>query len=793
MKLSLLSLLSSITLICCLTATSNVNASIINNQQSQPTSTQETDLKKQILSNLVSVGRAQQSYYLENQFFANQLKKLGLYNTVENGVSGYKWQIFTDKAAKKIAMNVLLPQQKNSRTYINFVVFTITDANEAITISTLCESEQNQLIVPKLPTKFLKNQGVECPAGFRKLELSENEANVSGNSEKEKEQKLIVSMLNSLQQEYYYRHQVFTDNVDELFGFSINKYASDQDLKIKFLPLKSIQNGIITIVPFPQQQQKSYIGIVRPNQSKIKQLDSIVCEISAQASLDLTQLNNLPPNGLLTCPQNFVKVSLNSEEATVISQELESFKKYQAEMSEINKPQKIQILQIADNLAKEGKYLESLQKYFLALEVLGITEYDILTEMNAERSYNPIADTFFQKINPILEVAKPSLLGQKRTIQSKMYALFENYKLETNSTAKKIQEVGALQLGFNILTVPSQELKISEKNMKAFGEISELLQEYFDEQSPDFNKNLPKQLRSYINKNTTAIATIRNLLLNSEIPRWGLDYKWIKEGDFQATIPSYIGMVNLQRLLIIDILDKHQQGNTQQMLQSLEASWQLSESLQDEPSLIGQLVNVIIRRSQLRVLVKIDNLPVVWQQRLLTKDYTKAMLVALNTEAFFQLQGLDKIITPEKDTPLSQLYRNWYGVNTYQLNQAFTTDIEQKKDNLCSLNLQELEKPYLSQQNIIKPSYIKEVLKAHHLMLASEMLQKALQVKATISQKKALPSSLAEMPSNICLGHKWLYKSAADGKWFIYLNKQPIWQSQIGQSPLTYTGKFDNR
>ncbi|MBD2489055.1 type IV pilin-like G/H family protein [Aulosira sp. FACHB-615] len=793
MKLSVLGLLSSLSFIFCFTTTSKVIANTVTDKQNQQISAQELDLKKQILFRLGSVGRAQQAYFLEQQVFATQIKQLELDSNFETSIPGYKWQIFTDKKAKKVAMTVLSPQKNNSRTYVNFVMFTITDGNEYLTLSTLCESEKNQLIIPKLPTKFPKNQGIECPSGFRKLELSDRENQTFEQLEKEKEQRFIVSLLNSLQQQYYSQNQGFTNDIDRLFGFSVNKFISNQDLKIKLLPINNLQNGIISIALLPSQAQKSYLGIVRRNQSQIEQPKAIICELPEKAALNLEKLKNLPLNNFLDCPQNFTPVSLSPEETTTLNQELENFKTYHAKIIEINQPRKTQILQTADQLAKEGKYLDALQKYYLALGALEINEYDILSVMTEEVSFNPIVDNFFKKITPVLQAAKPSLLAEKKAIKSEMSGVFDSFSVKANSPARKIQEIAAWQLGFNLLTVPSQEFKVPENKVLAFVDVADLLQKQFNDKSQVLNHNLDKKLRSYVNKNKTAIATIRNLLLNNEVPRWGIDYKWIKEGDFQAPSPSYIGVVNLQRLLIIDILDKQQQGNNQEMLKSLEASWKLSESLKDEPSLIGQLVNIIIRRSQLRVLEKIDNLPVVWQQRLLEKDYTQAMIQALNIEAFSQWQGLDKIIPPEKDTQLSQLYRDWYGINNFKINQEFYRAIAQRKNNLCSLNIQALEKQYFPQNATISPSYVKQILKAHDLMLESEMLQKVLQVKAAIHPGKALPRELSEMPSNICSGNKWLYKSAADGKWLIYLDKPPIWQSEIERPSLTYTGKFNGR
>lgn len=779
MKLSLLSLLSSISLICYLTTTPQVKANSITNQPQSQITAQEIALKKLIISTLGSIGRAQQSYFLENTYFANQIQKLGLDNNIENTIQGYQWQVLTDKKAKKIVMTVLLPKQSGAKTYVNFVSLTTADNGDPITISTLCESEQNQRLVPQLPTKILKNQGVECPTGFRKLEFSENENSISEQVSNEENLKILVGFLNHLQQQYYSQNRMFTDKMEQLFGGYISQIDPTLDLKLKFLPIQNTKKGIINIVALPNQNYKSYLGIITANVDKTNQISGIICEVPPQISVDIDNLQNSSPNKLTDCPQSLIKINLSAEEIAHIKEGLSTINQYQSQIAEINQPQKTPLLRDAEQLTQEGKYLQALQKYYLALGSLGINEYDIFVEMSGESSFNPLRDAFFKKIKPVLEAAKPLLAKQRQEIKSEMLNVFNQFPTEKNNTAKKIQEVAALQLGFNVLTNPQQDLKIPENQNKAFSEISELLKNSFDEKTQQLNSNLPINLRRYINKNKNAIAAIRNVLLNNEIPHWGLDYTYVKEGDFHAPSPSYLGIINLQRLLIVDIADNLQQGKTQEMLKSLEASWKLSESLKDEPTLIGQLVNVIIRRSQIRIIEKIEHLPIVWQQRLLAHDYTKSMFLGLNIEAFAQLQGLNKIIPPEKDTPLSQLYRDWYGVNTYQLYQKFYGEIARNQHHLCSLDLRAIEQQYFSSENSISPSYVNQIIKSQHLMLESEMMQKVLQIKATIQQKKVLPNTLADIPSNICIGNKWVYKSLANGKWWITLDRPPIWQSQI--------------
>ncbi|AUT00874.1 hypothetical protein CLI64_10965 [Nostoc sp. CENA543] len=773
MKSSLLSILSSISLIAGLTITTNVRANTVANQQEQQISAEELAIKKQVLSNLGAVARAQQAYFLEKNYFATQIKDLGVENNIENSVAGYQWQIFTDPKAKQVIMTVLTPKLNNSRTYVNFVNVTKTSIGNELTFSTVCESVENRRVVPQLPTKMLPNQGVECPSGFREFTVSETENALSERFEQEKQQRILVGVMNILQKQYYSRHGVFADKIATLFATPISNIEQKSGYDLRFLSITDRQTGIITIAALPNQKHKTYLGVITANGSSI-------CEVSPKVSLDLEKLSNLPAKNLLNCGAGLVKVSLSAEETADINKELDNLNKYQAQIAEIENPRKTKALQTADQLAQAGQYLQAQQEYYLSLGALGISEYDLLGELTGESSFNPVRDSFLKKITPVLQAAAPLLLEQKQAIIVEVYNSFDELPKSRNKTAIKIRELAASQLGFNILTTAEEDLKIPDSKKAEFLEVSELLRQQFDDQTQQIPQTLPTKLRSYVNQHSRNITRIRNLLLTEETPTWGLDYKYIKDGDFQAPIPSYLGIVNLQRLLLIDVLEQLQKGNNQEMLKSLEASWKLSESLQNEPSLIGQLVNIIIRRSQIRVMQKIGKLPVVWQGRLLAHDYTKSLLHSLNNEAFSILQGLDKIIPPEKDTPLRQIYRNWYGVNTYTFYQGFYQAVEREKNNLCSVDVKDMEKQYFPYDNSMSPSYVTQIFKAHYLMLESEMMQKVLQLQTSAN-------SPVEIPANVCLGNKWIYQTLPNGKRSISLDKQPIWLSQIKRSPLNYT------
>jgi hypothetical protein len=106
---------------------------------------------------------------------------------------------------------------------------------------------------------------------------------------------------------------------------------------------------------------------------------------------------------------------------------------------------------------------------------------------------------------------------------------------------------------------------------------------------------------------------------------------WISEGN-PLTYPSYLGLVNLQKLFAIDMLYKQEQGKTKEVQEALEASWKLGQSFKNDPLWIGQLVSILATRVQIGVIQKLDGLPNSWQQRLLEHDYRQSMLHSLAGE-----------------------------------------------------------------------------------------------------------------------------------------------------------------
>ncbi|MBE9039415.1 hypothetical protein IQ235_01215 [Oscillatoriales cyanobacterium LEGE 11467] len=118
----------------------------------------------------------------------------------------------------------------------------------------------------------------------------------------------------------------------------------------------------------------------------------------------------------------------------------------------------------------------------------------------------------------------------------------------------------------------------------------------------------------------------------------GTDISYLLEGDFTAPLPGYLWHASLQKVLALDILQKYRQGQTEDATQMLEVSWEINQSLTEQPYLISQLVALIVSQYQVGVMRKIDNLPAQWQEYLRERDYLDSILTSLEGEAVYSFK-----------------------------------------------------------------------------------------------------------------------------------------------------------
>lgn len=397
------------------------------------------------------------------------------------------------------------------------------------------------------------------------------------------------------------------------------------------------------------------------------------------------------------------------------------------------------------------------------------------------------------------------------------------------------------------------DFKSSEDDRKAFEEIRQELKQYLDAElaKPNNTVNPPsKKLQRYLAGRQTALAELRQQVLNNVVPRWGTDISWILEGNITAPGPAYLWQANFQQVLALDILEKYRKGQTQAAAEMLEVSWKLNQPLTESPLFMPQLVALIVAKYPAGVMRKAEILPVQWQQRLLEHDYHESILTSVQGEYLFRFKFLQDFLWKHSWSSLLDSYSSsleeigassGHGLLSLlqtETNYFYPPTLEEKildwtlshvlvwfkpaikpYVRFCAINTYQVYKRSLAasrQQNVCasdsapakdfawwnyisrtsgrtSTNFPSQTSKAAKSMLDLELTQKILQVKTLAAKTGKWPPSVPDMNSSICPGAKWLYRVAPDGTMSISFSEKPKWLEERLKNkrglPFTYSDK----
>ena len=437
---------------------------------------------------------------------------------------------------------------------------------------------------------------------------------------------------------------------------------------------------------------------------------------------------------------------------------------------------------------------------------------------------------------------------QEKEIEQDLAAYAQRFpKTEPNDAALKLAASlakvgfdGAASFSSVDRSIKSRaDFRSSEDDRKAFEEIKQELKQYLDAEiaKPNDTVNPPSEkLQRYLASKQTALAELRQQVLNNEVPHWGTDISWILEGDLTAPLPAYLWQVNFQQVLALDILEKYRKGQTEAAAQMLEVSRKINQSLTESPSLISPLVGLIVTKYTAGVMRKADRLPAQWQQRLLEHDYRESILISLQGEYLHKFKfsqdfvwkhswssilkasssytdgGILSLLRTEPNysptleekildwtlspvmvwfKPVIKPYVRFCAIDTYH---AYKRSLAaSRQHNFCASDLATAKDVawwnYIGRTSTNFPS---QISKGAQSMLDLELTQKILQVKALAAKTGKWPASVPEMKSSICLGAKWLYRVAPDGTMSISFSEKPKWLEERLKGkglPFTYSDK----
>jgi hypothetical protein len=343
------------------------------------------------------------------------------------------------------------------------------------------------------------------------------------------------------------------------------------------------------------------------------------------------------------------------------------------------------------------------------------------------------------------------------------------------------------------------------------------LEKYLDKQlakTEDSIYPLPTQLSNYLRHHQASIVAIETHLIDNPLPQWGVDLDWIQQSNLNTENNSvspllrYLDILNTEKLLIVNILDKQQLPNAD-LSRDLAAIEKIQQSIQSQPSFIGQLVSRIGEGKISKLVRQVDTVPNGWGTNLFRIDRHQQMLDTISGESMMtgrimQDSSLFNLLLISQENPL-RFIPGFYHLARPQLRLATVdryAETQQglaywRKQNICRTDGKNgvVDSPPvfgLIDDLLYSPtqmtSQYKKVLKQD---LYWELTNSVRQVKAKLVAGEKVDRVAKEfnLPSQVCPGENWTAK-AKDGAVSIEFSHPPDWKA-LGVhpnniDPLTY-------
>jgi hypothetical protein len=349
-----------------------------------------------------------------------------------------------------------------------------------------------------------------------------------------------------------------------------------------------------------------------------------------------------------------------------------------------------------------------------------------------------------------LASSRTGAIAQAQTRLTKKYPAHEG-----NATVAQLE---TLSTKFGLAIAPqSKSTKPTEKDTKAFDRIQAPLEKFIQAQVAQTQDKLveqPQLLKDFFFAYDSSITAIRAELLQNDPPRWSM-----AEMGRQTLSPSN-RLVQLNRVLLYDALDKSRNERYQGAFDSVRAARRLSQSLSDRSDLQSHLMALQMAEEQAGVLRQLSYVPPDWKEAIPTTLSEKTMLSALE---FANWQQAASGMSQHQDV-LGFLLRPFYSLTTAQTWEQRQQLLAVSKD-ICTAN------PGAS---ALEPWF-----KAGQQDLRWELTQKVQQVKTLANPTGQLPKTVAGIEkSTVCPSLKWQYEMK-DGKGKVAIVNPPSWVGKM--------------
>jgi len=206
--------------------------------------------------------------------------------------------------------------------------------------------------------------------------------------------------------------------------------------------------------------------------------------------------------------------------------------------------------------------------------------------------------------------------------------------IQDNVTVRDLEKLGAA-IGIDMAPADTPgRVHPAPETAKRFEAIKAPLKDFYSADriaTEDSLAPLRPELTAFLDSVRPGLDAIRTRLAQGPPPVWARNL----EAGFETKIPNYVGVLMLQKLLLLDAREQLRAGRETRAGEILETSWRLNQAAADNnPVLITQLIAMAVIRLQQPILRRFSKAPAGWPERLLRLDQQSRILRALRCEDF---------------------------------------------------------------------------------------------------------------------------------------------------------------
>jgi hypothetical protein len=366
---------------------------------------------------------------------------------------------------------------------------------------------------------------------------------------------------------------------------------------------------------------------------------------------------------------------------------------------------------------------------------------------------------------------------------------------ESNQAAAALPELSAA-IGIDLSSPDDpRAVKPSKAEQAKFDAIRGSLSGHLDAQlrRPDDRvDSLPGELAAYFVSHDAAFSAIRRHLAGAGALRWRQTNR-----DVDSSIPPLRGILQLERALLCDALERWRRGDRGGAHESIEASWSLVESLGERRWVLSELIGIAGGNFFLGALRKVESPALEWHERFSRLPTRDSLLTALEWQALVETQWAQRGAPFEKSSVGEHVLQPFRVPYTRLCIAGFAENLrrvvaELHREDLCRYDARRAKQIWdrsFPAWNRLGHIVWPEDPYGHPWRLFFHALQReltlrVLEAKETLASTGAWPVPSIDPECEICPGRHWHYEVSDTGSLTISLDGAvEVWPKYRGVLP----------